>query len=71
MKTEMIYWNMDTFAGLVYDVDVSKAKGSKVTIKGLDKNYDGQIDGTFEPYQKVQNRLNSYRYGGGGRPLTP
>lgn len=66
MKTEMIYWNMDTFAGLVYDVDVSKAKGSKVTIKGLDKNYDGQIDGTFELSKKYKIGLNSYRYGGGG-----
>ncbi len=66
MKTEMIYWNMDTFAGVVYDVDVSKDKGSRITIKGVDKDYDGVVDGEFSLSKMYKVSVNSYRYGGGG-----
>lgn len=66
MKTELIYWNMDTFAGIVYEVDVSKATGSRVTIKGLDSDYDGTTDGNFNLATKYKISVNSYRYGGGG-----
>lgn len=66
MKTEMIYWNMDTFAGIVYTVDVSQATGSRVTILGLDSDYDGEIDGNFDLSQTYKVSVNSYRYGGGG-----
>jgi len=66
MKTKMIYWNMDTIAGVVYDLDVSKPKGDRVMIKGVDRNYDGQIDGKFNLSRKYKVSVNSYRYGGGG-----
>ena len=66
MKTKLIYWNMDTFAGIVYEVDVSKDAGSRVTIKGLDSDYDGAVDGNFDLAAKYKISVNSYRYGGGG-----
>ena len=66
MKTNMIYWNMDTFAGIVYVVDVSKERGSRVKILGIDKNYDGKIDAKFSMDKKYKISVNSYRYGGGG-----
>lgn len=66
MKTEMIYWNMDTFAGLVFDVDVSKAAGERIIISGIDSDYDGVIEGEFDLAKRYKISLNSYRYGGGG-----
>jgi len=65
-KTNMIYWDMDTFAGIVYELDVSKPKGNRVTISGLDNNFDGQVDGIFDLNKKYKISVNSYRYGGGG-----
>lgn len=65
-KSSVIYWNMDSFAGIIYDVDVSKPKGDRVVIKGLDKNYDGQKDGEFDLKTTYKVSVNSYRYGGGG-----
>ncbi len=65
-KTNLIYWNMDTFAGLVYELDVSKKKGDRVKILGIDKNFDGKVDGDFDINKKYKVSVNSYRYGGGG-----
>ncbi len=65
-KTNLIYWNMDTFAGLVYELDVSKKKGERVKILGIDKNFDGKTDGNFDLNKKYKVSVNSYRYGGGG-----
>lgn len=66
MKTSMIYWNMDSFAGIVYDVEVSKEAGERIIIHGIDKNYDGQVDDTFDLQKTYTVEVNSYRYGGGG-----
>ena len=65
-KTNMIYWNMDTFAGIVYTLDVSKKKGDRVKILGLDKDFNGKVDGEFDLKKKYKISVNSYRYGGGG-----
>lgn len=65
-KTNMIYWNMDTFAGIVYELDVSKKSGDRVRILGVDKDFDGKVDGDFDPNKKYKVSVNSYRYGGGG-----
>ncbi len=65
-KTNMIYWNMDTFAGIVYTLDVSKKKGDRVKILGLDKDFDGKADGEFDLNKTYKISVNSYRHGGGG-----
>jgi 2',3'-cyclic-nucleotide 2'-phosphodiesterase/3'-nucleotidase len=66
MVTSLIYFNMDSFAGIVYEVDVSKPKGNRINIKGIDKDYNGKVDGLFDLNKIYTVGVNSYRYGGGG-----
>ncbi len=68
--TATAYYNYDSMAGIVYTVDVSKAKGSKISITGMDTNLDGAVDGSFDLTKKYKVGINSYRGGGGGGHLT-
>lgn len=57
-------YNFDSAAGIIYEVDVTKPKGDKVTIISM-------ADGSeFNPDKKYRVALNSYRGNGGGELLT-
>lgn len=64
------YYNYDSIAGLVYDVNVSKDK-DRIIIKGIDKDLDGEVDedSQFDLTTKYKVGINSYRGGGGGGHL--
>ncbi|MBN2895440.1 MAG: bifunctional metallophosphatase/5'-nucleotidase [Campylobacterales bacterium] len=70
--TSTAYYNYDSMAGIVYTVDVSKPKGSKITILGMDANLDGAVDAgsSFDMAHTYRVGINSYRGGGGGGHLT-
>jgi 2',3'-cyclic-nucleotide 2'-phosphodiesterase/3'-nucleotidase len=57
-------YNFDSAAGIEYTVDVSKPKGSRITIT---KMSDG---GEFIPGKKYTVAVNSYRANGGGGHFT-
>ena len=58
------YYDFDSAAGIVYDVDVTKPIGSRIHIKSM-------ADGTaFDPDRVYRVALNSYRGNGGGGMLT-
>ncbi|WP_289629308.1 5'-nucleotidase C-terminal domain-containing protein [uncultured Muribaculum sp.] len=57
-------YHFDSAAGIIYEVDVRKPKGEKVTIKSM---ADGK---EFDPARTYRVALNSYRGNGGGELLT-
>ena len=57
-------YNFDSAAGIVYQVDVSKPPGDRVTISGME---DGQ---PFLENKMYKVAINSYRGSGGGGHLT-
>ena len=58
------FYNFDTAAGIVYDVDVTKPRGGRVVIKSM-------ADGTpFDESRTYRVAVNSYRAAGGGGLLT-
>lgn len=57
-------YNFDSAAGIIYDVDVTKPKGEKITIKSMS---DGS---PFEEDKTYKVAVNSYRGNGGGDLLT-
>ena len=57
-------YNFDSAAGIIYDVDVTKPKGEKITIKSMP---DGS---PFEEDKTYKVAVNSYRGNGGGDLLT-
>ncbi len=58
------YYNFDSAAGIIYEVDVTKPVGQKVNIKGM---ADGK---PFDLERSYRVALNSYRGNGGGDLLT-
>ena len=62
-KTKTPSYNYDSAAGILYDVDVTKAYGSRVTVKSM-------ADGSpFDPAKTYSVAINSYRAMGGGGML--
>ena len=59
-KTKVASYNYDSAAGIVYDVDVSKPAGSRITVKSM---ADGAA---FNPAKTYSVAINSYRAMGGG-----
>lgn len=57
-------YNMDSAAGMIYEVDVTKPEGSKVRI------YRMRDGSTFSPDKEYLVAVNSYRGNGGGELLT-
>ena len=58
------FYNLDTAAGIVYDVDVTKPNGERIVIKSM-------ADGTpFDEARTYRVAVNSYRAAGGGGLLT-
>lgn len=57
-------YNFDSAAGIIYDVDVTKPKGEKITVKSMS---DGS---PFEEDKTYKVAVNSYRGNGGGDLLT-
>lgn len=57
-------YNFDSAAGIIYDVDVTKPQGRKITIKSMT---DGSPFDTEKTYKVA---INSYRGNGGGDLLT-
>lgn len=57
-------YNFDSAAGIIYDVDVTKPQGRKITIKSM---ADGSPFDTEKTYKVA---INSYRGNGGGDLLT-
>jgi len=58
------YYNLDYAAGIIYEVDIRKKAGERVTITSLSNGEK------FEPGKKYMVALNSYRGNGGGGHLT-
>lgn len=59
-----IYYNFDSAAGIIYEVDVTKPVGQRVHIISM-------ADGTpFDPDKTYRVAVNSYRGNGGGELLT-
>lgn len=58
------FYNLDTAAGIIYDVDVTKPNGERIVIKSM-------ADGTpFDETRTYRVAVNSYRAAGGGGLLT-
>lgn len=58
------YYNFDSAAGILYEVDVTKPQGSRIRIEGM-------ADGTaFDPNRVYRVAVNSYRSNGGGDLLA-
>ena len=57
-------YNFDSAAGIIYEVDVTKSQGGKITIKSM---ADGSPFDTEKTYKVA---INSYRGNGGGDLLT-
>jgi 2',3'-cyclic-nucleotide 2'-phosphodiesterase/3'-nucleotidase len=66
------YYNYDSAAGIIYEVDLRKPAGDQVTILGMDADLDGKLDegSQFDPDGQYKVAINSYRAGGGGGHLT-
>ena len=63
-ETATRYYNYDSAAGILYDVDLTKPAGERVVIKSM-------ADGTpFDLNATYLCAVNSYRGGGGGGHLT-
>jgi 2',3'-cyclic-nucleotide 2'-phosphodiesterase / 3'-nucleotidase len=63
-ELEYRYYSFDSAAGIVYEVNVSKPVGKRISILSLQ-------DGTaFDPGKKYRVAINSYRGTGGGGHLT-
>ena len=63
-RLKNIYYNFDSAAGICYEVDVTKLKGSRVHILSM-------ADGTpFDLSKTYRVAVNSYRGNGGGELLT-
>ena len=62
-RTKVATYNYDSVAGLVYDVDVSKATGSRIVVKSM---ADGSA---FDLAKTYSVAINSYRAMGGGGML--
>ena len=63
-KLKNASYNFDSAAGIIYEVDVTKPEGKKITIRRM-------ADGTpFDPAKHYKVALNSYRGNGGGELLT-
>jgi 2',3'-cyclic-nucleotide 2'-phosphodiesterase/3'-nucleotidase len=63
-ELEYQYYNFDSAAGIIYEVDVSKPVGERVNITSM-------ADGTaFTPDKKYKVAINSYRGSGGGGHLV-
>jgi 2',3'-cyclic-nucleotide 2'-phosphodiesterase/3'-nucleotidase len=58
------FYNFDSGAGIIYTVDVSKPKGSRITIISM---ADGS---SFDENKIYKAAVNSYRGNGGGNHLT-
>jgi len=57
-------YNMDSAAGILYTVDVSKPEGSRIVVESM-------ADGTpFDLDKEYRVALNSYRGNGGGELIT-
>lgn len=64
VELEYRYYNFDSAAGIVYEVDVSKPVGQRIKIISM-------ADGTaFDPGSKYKVAINSYRGNGGGGHLV-
>ena len=65
------YYNYDSAAGIVYAVDVTKPKGERILIPGMDANLDGIADegSVFDLDREYTCAINSYRCSGGGGHL--
>ena len=63
-RLKNIYYNFDSAAGIIYEVDVTKPVGSRIRIKSM-ANGDA-----FTPNRTYRVALNSYRGNGGGELLT-
>ena len=58
------FYNLDSAAGIIYEVDVTKPFGSRIIIKSM-------ADGTpFDDNRTYKVAVNSYRAAGGGGMLT-
>jgi 2',3'-cyclic-nucleotide 2'-phosphodiesterase/3'-nucleotidase len=66
------YYNFDSAAGIVYEVDVSRPAGDRVAILGMDADLDGEVDegSAFDPAALYACAINSYRASGGGGHLA-
>ncbi len=66
------YYNYDSAAGIVYEVDVSEPEFNRVTILGMDADLDGLVDegSAFDEAATYTCAINSYRAGGGGGHIT-
>lgn len=63
-RLKNIFYNFDSAAGILYDVDVTKPEGNRIRIKSM-------ADGTpFDLKRNYRVALNSYRGNGGGELLT-
>jgi 2',3'-cyclic-nucleotide 2'-phosphodiesterase/3'-nucleotidase len=63
-ELEYRYYNFDSAAGIIYEVDVSKPIGERINIISM-------ADGTgFDPGKKYKVAINSYRGTGGGGHLV-
>jgi 2',3'-cyclic-nucleotide 2'-phosphodiesterase/3'-nucleotidase len=63
-ELEYHYFNFDSAAGMIYEVDVSKPVGERINIISM-------ADGTaFAPEKKYKVAINSYRGTGGGGHLV-
>lgn len=63
-RLKNIYYNFDSAAGIIYEVDVTKPVGSRVRIKSMANG------AAFTPNRTYRVALNSYRGNGGGELLT-
>jgi 2',3'-cyclic-nucleotide 2'-phosphodiesterase/3'-nucleotidase len=63
-KLKNASYNFDSAAGIIYEVDVTKPEGEKITIKRM---ADGSA---FDPAKHYKVAVNSYRGNGGGELLT-
>lgn len=63
-ETYTRYYNYDSAAGIIYEVDASKPEGEKIRILSM---ADGSA---FDPNKTYRVAINSYRGSGGGGHLT-
>ena len=63
-RLKNIYYNFDSAAGILYEVDVTKPVGERVRIKSMADGTPFSLDATYRV------AVNSYRGNGGGELLT-
>lgn len=63
-RLKNIYYNFDSAAGIIYEVDVTKPVGNRIRIKSMANGTPFDLDRTYRV------ALNSYRGNGGGELLT-